>query len=1133
MNALEAYLRSLDEDHASGEAVAETSGYGALQNLLNAAGEGLSPRVRAIINTRNRGAGIPDGGLFTADQFGRERGSGPQPGQLPERGAIEVKGPGDEVREIASGEQVGRYLERYGQVLVTNYREFLLVERGPSGKPVEIESYSLAGSKEEFWEAAAGYRRTAAVYSEGLENYLKRAMLRGAPLGRPRDLAWFLASYARDALAIVERAELPTLSQVRDALEQALGLEFEGERGEHFFRSTLIQTLFYGVFSAWVLWSKQRSPASPELFDWRVAAFDLNVPMIRAFFEQLVMPSRVKALGLGSILDRTGETLNRVDRAVFFENFDEDGAVQYFYEPFLEAFDPELRKELGVWYTPRELVHYMVERVDAVLREELGLPDGLADESVYVLDPCTGTGSYLVEVLKRVRRTFEEKGEDALAAQDLKRAATERVFGFELLPAPFVVAHLQLGLLLQDLGAPLSDEGDERVGVYLTNALTGWQTSATSKEPLPLPEFQEEREAAEEVKRKRPILVVLGNPPYNGYAGVGVDEERDLSNAYRTTKRAPAPRGQGLNDLYVRFFRMAERQIVEGTKRGVVCFISNYSWLEHLSFPGMRERYLGSFDKIWIDCLNGDKYRTGKLTPERRADPSVFSTESNPEGIQVGTAVALLVRKERHEGAETVRFRHLWGREKRALLVETAEQDGESLYEKQTPPLELGLPFAPLQTQAEYPSWPLPPELLPESFPGVKTSRDDVLVDIERDRLVARMEAYFDPERTDDEVSRTAPSLMKDTSGFDAKSTRDRLLRRGFLPKNVVGYAYRPFDMRWLYWEPETKLLDRKREKYFPQVFDGNAFLFTTGRVRKSKAEPALSTHLLCDLNYMDSGARGFPLYLRPTERQLLQEGDPEALVPNLTEPAAEYVVSLGTDEKELFYHCLAILHSLAYRWENNDSLRLDWPRIPLPGDQEALLASADLGRRVAALLDTEGVVGGITSGKIRPEFRVIAQPLREDGDSLDPGAGDLRVTAGWGYRQNRTVMAGQGRGFEREYTLEERAAIEQGAEALGIPIEQAFARLGETTFDLYLNEAAYWANVPSKVWSYTMGGYPVIKKWLSYREEEILGRSLSVGEVRQARDIARRIAGLLLLEQQLDDNYETIKASWRAQNKP
>ena len=256
-----------------------------------------------------------------------------------------------------------------------------------------------------------------------------------------------------------------------------------------------------------------------------------------------------------------------------------------------------------------------------------------------------GTGSYLVEVLDRIHRTLKERGEDTLTASDLKEAAQKRVFGFEILPAPFVVSHLQIGLFLQNLGAPLSEKSKERVGVYLTNALTGWEPPKGPKQRLLFPELEEERDAAEHVKLDVPILVILGNPPYNSFAGIAkMEEERDLSEAYRTTRQAPAPQGQGLNDLYVRFFRMAERRIVQKTGRGVVCLISNYSWLDGLSFTGMRERYLEAFDRIWIDCLNGDKYKTGKLTPEGNPDPSVFSTEFNREGIQVGTAIALLVR---------------------------------------------------------------------------------------------------------------------------------------------------------------------------------------------------------------------------------------------------------------------------------------------------------------------------------------------------------------------------------------------------------------------------------------------------------------------------------------------------------
>jgi predicted helicase len=308
----------------------------------------------------------------------------------------------------------------------------------------------------------------------------------------------------------------------------------------------------------------------------------------------------------------------------------------------------------------------MVARVDEVLREELGLADGLAVPNVYVLDPCCGTGSYLIEVLNRIAETFREKGGDALTAQEIKCAAMERVFGFEILPAPFVVTHLQIGLLLQSLGAPFSDIKKERAAVYLTNALTGWEPPDGSKPQMLLnfPELLQERDAAERVKQAKPILVILGNPPYNGFAGLAVDEQHDLSQAYRTAKRAPQPQGQGLNDLYVRFYRMAERKIVEKTGKGIICFISNYSWLDGLSFTAMRESYLERFDQISIDCLNGDKYKTGKLTPEGESDPSIFSTEFNREGIQVGTAIAVLTRREKSSGAQGVSFRNLWGKEK-------------------------------------------------------------------------------------------------------------------------------------------------------------------------------------------------------------------------------------------------------------------------------------------------------------------------------------------------------------------------------------------------------------------------------------------------------------------------------------
>ena len=313
--------------------------------------------------------------------------------------------------------------------------------------------------------------------------------------------------------------------------------------------------------------------------------------------------------------------------------------------------------------------------------------------------------------------------------------------------------------------------------MYLTNALTGWEPSMQN--PLPFPELEEERDRAERVKRDTPVLVILGNLPYNGFAGMAVDEERELSTAYRTTRRVRRPEGQGLNDLYVRFFRMAERLIAEKTGLGVVCFISNYSWLDGLSFIGMRERYLEAFDEIRIDNLNGDKYRTGKTTPEGAPDPSIFSRPGDPVDIQVGTAITTLVRKADHRSEKEVGFRHLWGQGKLSELTATAEAKPEELYDTLKPSLPLGLPFTQMVVSSGWSDWPALPDLFPVSFPGVTTSRDSFLVDIDREKLEVRVKDYFNANFTNAEIGRRYPSVMKSTGRFNAPAVRDTLLRRG------------------------------------------------------------------------------------------------------------------------------------------------------------------------------------------------------------------------------------------------------------------------------------------------------------------------------------------------------------------
>ena len=1040
----------------------ELSHYTALNNLFNAVGGQLKPAVRAVVHHHESGPKQPDLGLFSQGND-----------ESPDRGVVEVKGIEADLDELIDSEQVGGYWAEHRLVLVTNLRQFALVGEDGGGAKAVLERYSLGDDVGEFDELLRRPKAAAKRHGVRLGEYLARVMEHRTTIAEPRELARLLASYARDALARVGDAEAErSLERIQQALERALGMHFEGDDGAGFFRSTLVQTLFYGVFAAWVLWARS---GRAERFRWRDTVEYLQVPVLGVLFHQLTDRGTLRRLNLVDVLDWTEAALERVDADAFLAGFEQGEAVQYFYEPFLEAFDPELRKQLGVWYTPREVVQYMVARVDRALRDDLGIAQGLADQRVFVLDPCCGTGAFLVETLRRIAQSSEELGLGAAAGAALRQAALERVFGFEIMPAPLVVAHLQIGLALEQLGVSL--EPDQRAGVFLTNALTGWEEVVT--EELDFPELEAERKRANEVKRERRILVVLGNPPYNGFAGVAVDDEDEMLDAYRTPQNVQLPDTRALHDLYVRFFRIAERRITERTEEGVVCFISNYSWLDGRSFAGMRERYLREFDFVRIDCLNGD-VRKGGRTPGGAPDPSIFTVDDQSVGIQVGTAIATLVRKTAHDSTDVVQFRNLWGSGKRDELLATAQADPNSIYSTLTPSSSLGLPFTPTETTGSWLDWPELTELFPRQFSGVNTNRDGFVVDMDLVSLKTRVEDYFDPELTDTEIERRYPVAMGKRARFEPQKVRRALLARGGpTASGFIRYTYRPFDDRWLYWEADTKLLNEKRPDYRPHVFAGNLWLSAAPQIRKGEDEPqaCVAQQMAC-LHLIERGANMFPLYLQ--EDPLALRGDQlpvdvrgQRRIANLSDKARRYVESMDAKPIDLFHHVLATLHNPTYLRDNAGGLRMGWPRIPLPDDGAALLASAERGRILARLLDSEADASELLDGS-------IALPTTVDGSQM--ARSDFELAAGWGHVGNGgAVMPGQGRLSER----------------------------GELV-DVWLNDRVYWANVPRAVWEYRLGGYQVLKKWLSYREHKVLGRALRLEEVQWFSEVARRVSAVL-----------------------
>ncbi len=542
--------------------------------------------------------------------------------------------------------------------------------------------------------------------------------------------------------------------------------------------------------------------------------------------------------------------------------------------------------------------------------------------------------------------------------------------------------------------------------------------------------------------------------------------------------------------------------------------------------------------------MNGDSRETGKLTPEGLPDPSVFSTDRNREGIRLGTAVGLLARSKGDAGEVDVLYREFWGAGKLDQLLADGVEYATSGPEKAN-----RYSFRPTAVDALYLRWPLVTELAgiaPVS--GLQEMRRGALMDIDEERLRERIDAYFDASRSWSDIEQMHQGLASNAGSFDAeKSWKKAAGSEGALHGQFRRYSLMPFDNRFCYWTA-TVLWNRPRPALVDQAWPGNRFFVVRPAAeRPHEWIPATVTSCLPDYHLLRPNVVAIPMELSSHEargHQLTMQPDPGQPKENLSAAAKAYLGDLSIDSTErsaeqglVWFHAAAVCHSSTYLRDNGQGVRADYPRIPLPANSDVLLASAGLGRTVAALLDVEEPVEAVTAGYIRRELRAIGAIANADDRQLDPSADDLALTAGWGHAgQSGITMPGRGRAIERPYADLELATVREGISDLGLTYDQLLACLGETCYDVYLNDVAFWRCVPSRVWKYTIGGYQVMKKWLSYRERSLLGRDLKPEEARYVTEMARRIAALLLLEPALDANYERVKADtfpWAQATRP
>lgn len=660
----------------------------------------------------------------------------------------------------------------------------------------------------------------------------------------------------------------------------------------------------------------------------------------------------------------------------------------------------------------------------------------------------------------------------------------------------------------------------------MTNALNGWYDE--KQKTLHLRQFEKERDRAKRVKQKLPILVILGNPPYNTYSKSD-GSDNNLLDPYKdglTNKKIwNVGNPHGIEDSYVKFIRVAERKIDE-TGAGVVCYITNYSYISGDSYVAMRKHLIGVFDKIWIDSLNGSLQKNNMKTPDGKNDESVFKTEYSG-GISTGTSIGLFVKKSRGGVGCEVKIREFWGEGKRERLLSSLNAVNFDEQYEETKPEEWNRFIYSESTKDEiYLSWPTIMDFPKANgkkrrhVTGVVESRGGALFDIDREVLEDRMRVYFDTSKEYDEFHLLDHELDRSFYNYDPREKREEVLKKAkekYDDNNMVRYLISPFDVRWAYHTETSGVWARKQDAFRPHMKHNDGFLVTR---RKKSCEvegfPVLFTRCLGSNDMAYGHSWYLPFRSRaPKEVDTLDWIDSSDNA-NLSQSAKDWLASLGIENMNddargrdiPWLHILAITWSPAYISDNAVNLEVGWPRIPMPRSSEVARASAELGQRVMELLDTENDVDGVTSGGVDIHLSIIG---RVDGDDFDLSLG----------RDTR----------QREWTASECDALEAGFENIGIETERGFEILGPAV-DVAMNTTTFWRGIPKSVWECRVGGHLPLANWISTRKRLRKGKELTSSDLEEIVGVIRRLAALILMTDSLDSNYEACRRdtySWYA----
>lgn len=1000
-------------------------------------------------------------------------------------GFVEAKDIDKDLKATRKTPQLKRYLEALPNLLLTNYLDFIWFVGGE--KRLEISLGSVDGHQ------IKPANDAAVQWNALITSFVNEV---SPTIFTPAQLAKSLAGQTRllrDLARELFDAGDPDLKSQEQSFKSMLVPDLKPEE----FADMYAQTAAYGLFTARVFEHTTMfgAPVEPlpdslkdDIFNLEKASFLIPKanPFLRQFFQHIASPDLNAQLRwlVEQIADSLAHTnmekvLHRQSRRQGFED-----PVFHFYETFLAEYDKALRESRGVYYTPEPVVDYIVRGVDALLKEKFGKPDGLADPTALLLDPATGTATFLRKVIELIHGRLRDQGMGGAWPAYVRTKLLPRLFGFELMMAPYTVAHLKLELQLQEQGFQF--EAGERLHVYLTNTLDQLhrKTNAMLGQWI-----AKENEGAEAIKLHKPVEVVLGNPPYSGESRNKGDWIMELLKPYKTEPEGgplKEKNSKWINDDYVKFIRFAHDRI-NRTGHGIVAFITNHGWLDNPTFRGMRAQVMADFDEIYVLDLHGNskkKERTPEALKAQGDDKNVFDIE---QGVSIAFLVKLPASKEsddfqltmqdakvrKLEGGKVtlkaqVHHAELWGAREYKYGWLESHDIGDTPWQALHPALPQLL-FVPRNESLaeEYgQGWKIT-DIFPVNSVGIVTARDDLTIHFTADGVRSTIQRFANLPV---EGAREAFKLGKDAQDWTVADAQKDLKESGLDDARIVPIAYRPFDNRYTYFTGKSKGFHcRARGEVMRHlVGSGNLGLISARSNKSQSMDHFFISDAIVETKCGESTTQSatFPLWLEPeagangaTRTPNLAPAFLDALAQALGRDKESSGLPANTTPEDVLAYCYAVLHAPTYRSRYAEFLKSDFPRIPLAAAEGSDQTFAQTWQALLPL------------GKELIDLHLL-KDLHGAKPASFPKQGDNTV---------------------------EKPRYEP-------PKENQPSRV-------WINAAQYFEGVEPETWAFKIGGYQVCEKWLKDRK----GHTLDFNDIQHYGKIVAALSQTRALMAQID----------------